>query len=117
MTTFSSIAALDAACRDLPAPHDAAEAAARARQASLTKPPGSLGRLEELAAWLAAWQGRAIPRLDAVDVLIFAGNHGVTQRGVSPYPAAVTAQMVQNFISGGARRSGSWPSSARRGCG
>ncbi len=102
MNIFFSIAALDAACRDLPAANDTAADAARARQASLTKPPGSLGRLEELAEWLAAWQGRPIPRLDAVDVLIFAGNHGVTRRGVSPYPPEVTAQMVHNFASGGA---------------
>src|SRR6185437_1012366 len=62
----------------------------------------SLGRLEELVAWLAYWQGHAPPRLDHVEVLIFAGNHGVTARGVSPYPAAVTAQMVANFSAGGA---------------
>ena len=102
MNIFLSVASLDAACRDLPAPDDTAADAARARQASLTKPPGSLGRLEELAEWLAAWQGRPIPRLDAVDVLIFAGNHGVTRRGVSPYPPEVTAQMVHNFASAGA---------------
>ena len=68
----------------------------------LTKPPGSLGRLEDAAAWLARWQGRAMPRLDRVEVLVFAGNHGVVARGVSPYPAAVTAQMVANFAAGGA---------------
>lgn len=102
MPDFTSLASLEALCRDLPAPDAAAEAAARARQANLTKPPGSLGELEEIAAWLAAWQGRAVPRLEDVDILIFAGNHGVTARGVSPYPAAVTAQMVGNFTAGGA---------------
>src|SRR5262249_34590855 len=66
-----------------------------------TKPPGSLGRLEELVAWLARWQGRA-PRLDRGEILVFVGNHGVTQRGVSAYPSAVTAQMVANFSAGGA---------------
>jgi nicotinate-nucleotide--dimethylbenzimidazole phosphoribosyltransferase len=98
---FSSLTDLRAACLDLPPGNEAAAAAALARQAELTKPPGSLGRLEELAAWLARWQGHA-PRLDRVDVLVFAGNHGVVARGVSAYPAAVTAQMVANFASGGA---------------
>ncbi len=80
---------------------EAAEAVV-ARQQTLTKPPGSLGRLEALAAWLARWQGRATPRLDRVGVLVFAGNHGVTAQAVSPYPAAVTGQMVANFARGGA---------------
>jgi nicotinate-nucleotide--dimethylbenzimidazole phosphoribosyltransferase len=76
------------------------EAAARERQ--LTKPPGSLGRLEEVAAWLATWQGRHPPRLDNPRTVVFVANHGVAARGVSAYPASVTAQMVQNFIAGGA---------------
>jgi nicotinate-nucleotide--dimethylbenzimidazole phosphoribosyltransferase len=80
----------------------AAEAAVRARQDTLTKPPGSLGRLEDLAAWLARWQGRAMPRLDRVEIVVFAGNHGVVAQGVSPFPAEVTAQMVGNFAAGGA---------------
>jgi nicotinate-nucleotide--dimethylbenzimidazole phosphoribosyltransferase len=88
--------------RQLPGPDEAATAAARSRQALLTKPPGSLGRLEELAVWLAAWQGRARPQLERALVLVFAGNHGVAARGVSAYPAAVTAQMVENFEAGGA---------------
>ena len=79
-----------------------AAAAATARQAQLTKPEGSLGRLEELAVWLASWQARHPPKLDHLRTLVFAGNHGVATRGVSAYPAAVTAQMVQNFIAGGA---------------
>jgi nicotinate-nucleotide--dimethylbenzimidazole phosphoribosyltransferase len=99
--TFSSLAALRAACRDLLPGDDAAAAAVAARQAQLTKPPGSLGRLEDIVAWLARWQGRT-PRLDRVDILVFAGNHGVTAQGVSAYPAAVTAQMVANFSAGGA---------------
>ena len=76
--------------------------AARARDARLTKPAGSLGRLEDIAAWLAAWQGRNPPRAEVIRVLVFAGNHGVAARGVSAYPAAVTAQMVANFEAGGA---------------
>ena len=73
-----------------------------AREASLTKPPRSLGRLEEAVAWLARWQGASPPRLETVEILVFAGNHGVTAQGVSAYPAAVTAQMVANFAAGGA---------------
>lgn len=93
---------LEDLCRDLPGGDGAAEAAVQARQAGLTKPPGSLGRLEELAAWLGRWQGRAMPELRSVRVVVFAGNHGVAAQGVSPYPAEVTAQMVRNFDLGGA---------------
>jgi len=98
---FASLAELRAACRALPSGDDGAAAAVAARQAQLTKPPGSLGRLEEMVAWLARWQGHA-PRLDHVEILVFAGNHGVTAHGVSAFPAAVTAQMVANFSAGGA---------------
>src|SRR5215207_537200 len=98
---FQSLSELRAACLDLPSGDNAAAAAVKARQAELTKPPGSLGRLETLVAWLARW-GRNPPRLENVDVLVFAGNHGVTVHGVSPFPAAVTAQMVANFSAGGA---------------
>src|SRR6516225_8698074 len=75
---------------------------AATRQAQLTKPAGALGRLEELAIWLATWQARHPPRLDHLRTIVFAGNHGVAARGVSAYSASVTAQMVQNFIAGGA---------------
>ncbi len=98
---FRSLAELRAACLDLPQGDSAAAAAVLARQAELTKPPGSLGRLEDIVAWLAKW-GRNPPRLGRVDILVFAGNHGVTAQGVSPFPAAVTVQMVANFSSGGA---------------
>ncbi len=74
----------------------------RQRQAHLTKPPGSLGELENLVAWLARWQRREWPTLERVEVLVFAGNHGITAQGVSPYPSEVTAQMVANFSHGGA---------------
>ena len=86
----------------LPGPGEAARAAAAAREARLTKPAGALGRLEELAAWMAAWQDRHPPRLRRPRVAVFAGNHGVAARGVSAYPAEVTRQMVANFVSGGA---------------
>ena len=98
---FRSLAELRAACLDLPEGDNAAADTVMARQAELTKPPGSLGRLEEIVAWLAKWGGNP-PRLDQVDILVFAGNHGVTAQGVSPFPAAVTAQMVANFSAGGA---------------
>jgi nicotinate-nucleotide--dimethylbenzimidazole phosphoribosyltransferase len=86
----------------MPGPDLGAVEAVKARDAVLTKPPGSLGRLEEIVAWLAAWQGRAPPVVNRPVVAIFAGNHGVTARGVSAYPAAVTEQMVANFARGGA---------------
>ena len=88
--------------KHLPAPNAAASAAATERQAQLTKPPGSLGRLEALAVWLAGWQGRTPPRLERLRIAVFAGNHGVVARGISAYPAEVTAQMVANFRAGGA---------------
>ncbi len=99
---FASLAALGDACRSLPDPDAEAIVQARAHQAILTKPAGSLGRLEDLACWLAGWQGRTLPRLDRARILVFAGNHGVVAQGVSPYPPAVTAQMVSNFAAGGA---------------
>ena len=87
---------------ELPGPDLAAASAAATREAQLTKPPGSLGRLEELTLWLAQWQGRHLPRMEHPRIAVFAGNHGVAGRGVSAYPAEVTQQMVQNFIAGGA---------------
>jgi nicotinate-nucleotide--dimethylbenzimidazole phosphoribosyltransferase len=102
MANFTSFSALRTACLDLPGGHPAASAAVAKRESSLTKPPKSLGRLEDLVAWLAYWQGHVPPRLERVDILVFAGSHGVTRRGVSAYPAEVTAQMVANFASGGA---------------
>ncbi|MFD1193468.1 nicotinate-nucleotide--dimethylbenzimidazole phosphoribosyltransferase [Seohaeicola saemankumensis] len=88
--------------RDLPDPDAAAVQAAMARNGQLTKPPGALGRLEDLAIWMAGWQGTDRPHVDAPQVIVFAGNHGVTARGVSAFPAAVTEQMVLNFRAGGA---------------
>jgi len=102
MRSVASLADLRAALAQLPQGDAEAEAAVAARQARLTKPPGSLGRLEELVAWLGRWQGRPAPRLDSVHVLVFAGNHGVVAQNVSAYPASVTTQMVANFERGGA---------------
>jgi nicotinate-nucleotide--dimethylbenzimidazole phosphoribosyltransferase len=87
--------------RNLPGPDSSALAVARERDSQLTKPSGSLGRLEEIAFWLAAWTGRS-PQVTRPLVAIFAGNHGVTAQGVSPFPPSVTAQMVENFAAGGA---------------
>src|SRR5207302_8543762 len=86
----------------VPAGDAAAAVAVAARDETRTKPAGSLGRLEEAVAWLARWQGRSPPRLERVDILVFAGNHGITAQGVSAYPASVTVQMVANFAAGGA---------------
>jgi nicotinate-nucleotide--dimethylbenzimidazole phosphoribosyltransferase len=102
MTLFTSMEAVARLCVSLPKGSEAAAHAVQARQDQLTKPPGSLGRLEALVAWLARWQERPMPRLDRVDIVVFAGNHGVAAQGVSPYPASVTAQMVANFEHGGA---------------
>src|SRR3954469_9154161 len=99
---FNSLDDIRGFCRDLPGADTRSAAAAELRQQNLTKPPGSLGRLEELAIWLARWQQNAAPRLERVTIAVFAGNHGIAARGVSAYPAEGTAQMVANFAAGGA---------------
>lgn len=85
-----------------PKPDEAAAAGATERNGQLTKPPGALGRLEDLAIWYAGWRGDARPQITAPQVIIFAGNHGVTAQGVSAFPPEVTVQMVLNFQHGGA---------------
>ena len=102
MIRFESAAGFEAALAALPAADEGARAAAAQRQAQLTKPAGSLGRLEEIAIFMAGWQGRERPRIERGRAIVFAGNHGVAARGVSAFPAAVTAQMVANFLAGGA---------------
>ena len=87
---------------DLPGPDETCAEAARVRQGQLTKPQGSLGRLEDIAVWAASWQGSYPPRAGHIQVLVFAGNHGVTAKGVSAFPPEVTVQMVGNFTHGGA---------------
>ena len=96
---FGEIRAL---LRAFPGPDLKAAAAVAAREARLTKPAGALGRLEDLTAWLAAWQGRQPPRIERPYTAVFVGNHGVAARGVSAYPPEVTKQMLRNFIDGGA---------------
>ncbi|MCD9146213.1 nicotinate-nucleotide--dimethylbenzimidazole phosphoribosyltransferase [Pseudophaeobacter flagellatus] len=76
--------------------------AAGLRNTQLTKPPGALGRLEDLAIWYGGWRGTDRPEITSPQVIVFAGNHGVTAQGVSAFPAEVTAQMVLNFEHGGA---------------
>lgn len=99
ITTLSQIAALAGA---LPQADEDARDAALARQNSLTKPPGALGRLEELAVFMAGWQSSDRPQIARAQALVFAGNHGICAQGVNPFPQAVTAQMVANFRGGGA---------------
>ena len=99
---LGSLSAFRAHVAAMPGPDQAVAERARVHDAQLTKPAGALGRLESLATWAAAWQGRHPPRAERIQVVVFAGNHGVAARGVSAYPAAVTAQMVTNFEAGGA---------------
>ena len=88
--------------RDLPVANDGAMAAARLREATLVKPPGALGRLEDLAEWLSGWQGHHPPRAERCQVAVFAGSHGITAEGVSAFPPEVTEQMVEGFKKGAA---------------
>lgn len=97
---YADFAAIRRAVRDLPAPSRESAGAARARQDQRTVPAGSLGRLGEVACWLAGWQGRAVPALERVRAVVFAGNHGVYAQGVAPYPQDTTARMVALFRDG-----------------
>jgi nicotinate-nucleotide--dimethylbenzimidazole phosphoribosyltransferase len=83
-------------------PDETARAAVIAREAQLTKPAGALGRLEDIAVFIAGWQGKATPAVTRPLVAIFAANHGVVKQGVSPFPPEVTRQMMENFTAGGA---------------
>ena len=102
LAPFTTLAEFRAILAKAPGCDEAVRDAAEARNDRLTKPPRSLGRLEDLAVWLAGWQGTATPSVDNPQIAVFAGNHGITGRGVSAYPAEVTAQMVLNFEAGGA---------------
>ncbi|WP_319826484.1 nicotinate-nucleotide--dimethylbenzimidazole phosphoribosyltransferase [Thalassovita sp.] len=99
---FDTLDAFRALLAQAPAADQEARKQAEARNGQLTKPPGALGRLEHVAIWYAGWRGNPRPALDNPQVLIFAGNHGVTAQGVSAFPAEVTEQMVLNFQHGGA---------------
>ncbi len=99
---LNSLDAIADMAATLPAFDDGAAQAARDRQAQLTKPPGSLGRLEEIACFMAGWRKTAHPAITKAQALVFAGNHGICAQGVNPFPQEVTAQMVANFRAGGA---------------
>ena len=99
---FDSLSTFYAVLHSAPVVDAGALAGAQQRNSQLTKPPGALGRLEDLAGWYAGWRGNPRPAINAPQVIIFAGNHGITARGVSAFPAEVTAQMVINFEHGGA---------------
>ncbi|MCY4333300.1 MAG: nicotinate-nucleotide--dimethylbenzimidazole phosphoribosyltransferase [Litoreibacter sp.] len=99
---FETINAFRDLLKEGAGPDEAAKLGAEARNGQLTKPPGALGRLEDLAIWYASWRGDARPEIKAPQVIVFAGNHGVTAQGVSAFPAEVTVQMVANFEHGGA---------------
>ncbi len=99
---LSTLDALKDQVADLPQMDNAAAEAAQTRQNSLTKPPGALGRLEDMAIFMAAWQGVEKPVIDRAQAVVFAGNHGVCAQGVNPFPQEVTSQMVANFEAGGA---------------
>ena len=99
---FTNIAEFKAVLKAAPGTDLVAEEAARARDAVLTKPPGALGRLEQLAIWYSGWRGHAAAEISAPQVIVFAGNHGVAALGVSAFPPEVTEQMVFNFQAGGA---------------
>ena len=99
---IASLAEIRALLENLPGRDQAAEAEAVRRNAVLTKPPGALADLEDIAIFMAGWQGRALPEVNHPRTAVFAGNHGVAAQGVSAFPAEVTAQMVLNFHAGGA---------------
>jgi nicotinate-nucleotide--dimethylbenzimidazole phosphoribosyltransferase len=99
--TTGRMALTDLCDRILPL-DEAAMAAARARQEQLTKPSGSLGRLETLSVHLAGITGQVNPQVERKAVIVLAGDHGIAEEGVSAYPSEVTAQMVLNFLRGGA---------------
>jgi nicotinate-nucleotide--dimethylbenzimidazole phosphoribosyltransferase len=98
----ASFAELRRIVADFPGPDLASRTLAVEREGQLTKPTGALARLEEIAAWLAAWQAKHPPQVNHPRVAVFAGNHGVADLGVSAYPKEVTQQMVLNFQAGGA---------------
>ncbi len=100
--TFTKLDHVRELMQTLPASNAAAVEGAQARNSQLTKPPGALGRLEDLAIWYAGWRGTDRPVINAPQIIVFAGNHGIAAKGVSAFPPEVTEQMVMNFQHGGA---------------
>ena len=101
-SAFSSLSEFRSLLNASPAPDPQALTMAKARNSQLTKPPGALGELEDLAIWYAGWRGTDRPEIASPQVIVFAANHGVAAQGVSAFPPEVTAQMVLNFQHGGA---------------
>ncbi|MFQ5437814.1 MAG: nicotinate-nucleotide--dimethylbenzimidazole phosphoribosyltransferase [Paracoccaceae bacterium] len=99
---FSTFSDIRCVLNTLPEPDAATCEQAVARNGQLTKPPGALGRLEDIAIWYAGWRGEVAPIISRPQVVVFAGNHGISAQGVSAFPAEVTEQMVLNFRAGGA---------------
>ena len=99
---FATLSDFRALLAGMPAADQDVLSAAADHNMQLTKPPGALGRLEDLALWYRSWRGGENAEIAAPQVIVFAGNHGVAARGVSAFPAEVTAQMVMNFEHGGA---------------
>ncbi len=99
---FNSVKSFEKELVNLTSPNAEYHQIASTRQDMLTKPKGSLGRLEEIACFMAMWQEREFPKYEEAQVLVFAGNHGVCNQGVNPFPQKVTMQMVENFKRGGA---------------
>ncbi|MBZ4021643.1 nicotinate-nucleotide--dimethylbenzimidazole phosphoribosyltransferase [Rhodobacter sp. TJ_12] len=102
MLQFESYADFATLADRLPVADEAVRAEALARQDNLTKPLGSLGKLEDVAVHWAAWRGTVCPEIKKAQGIVFAGNHGICAQGVSPYPQEVTIQMVANYEAGGA---------------
>lgn len=100
LSPLPSVAAFRRILQELSTGDEASENAAREREGGLLKPPGALGRLEQLTAWLSRWQGRHPPSLDRVWALVFAGSHGIVAQGVSAYPTEVNRQMIAGFHQG-----------------
>ena len=99
---FTTLTQFETILKSAPQADATAFSAASERNGQLTKPPGALGRLEDLAIWYGSWRGTGRPAITAPQVIVFAGNHGVTAQGVSAFPPEVTVQMVANFTAGGA---------------
>ena len=101
MSFFTTVAKIDRILADLPPVDGATQNKVAARQSQSTKAPMSFGKLEDIAIWMAGWQRTKQPAIRHEQCFVFAGNHGVVAQSVSPFPAEVTAQMVDNAKSGG----------------
>ncbi len=99
---FKSVREFESELNNLTIPNKKFQNLALERQSILTKPTGSLGRLEELACFMAMWRETERPKCDKAQVLVFAGNHGACDQGINPFPQEITLQMVKNFSNGGA---------------